>query len=99
MKGGGSTSEREAVSRRSGGGGETAPAELETLEDADAGDAAGDPPERGDEIVLLVRGVRAGCRRGARLRGTANLAMSSPDIAACVGELCERAAETAQGAL
>jgi hypothetical protein len=23
-----------------------------------------------DEIVLLVRGVRAGCRRGARLRGT-----------------------------
>ena len=97
--------EREAVSRRSGSAGAAAAA-------AAAADAKREtrnakptpetsPASSGTKSKSSSSYAAYALGAGVALvsAGLANLAMSSPDIAACVGELCERAAETARGAL
>ena len=92
--------EREAVSRRSGGGGgDGADAKRETRNAKPTRETS--PASSGTKSKSSSSYAAYALGAGVALvsAGLANLAMSSPDIAACVGELCERAAETAQGAL
>ena len=92
--------EREAVSRRSGGGGGNgADAKRETRNAKPTRETS--PASSGTKSKSSSSYAAYALGAGVALvsAGLANLAMSSPDIAACVGELCERAAETAQGAL
>ena len=92
--------EREAVSRRSGGGGgDGADAKRETRNAKPTRETS--PASSGTNSKSSSSYAAYALGAGVALvsAGLANLAMSSPDIAACVGELCERAAETAQGAL
>ena len=92
--------EREAVSRRSGGGGaETRNAKRETRNAKPTPETS--PASSGTKSKSSSSYAAYALGAGVALvsAGLANLAMSSPDIAACVGELCERAAETARGAL
>ena len=92
--------EREAVSRRSGGGGgDGADAKRETRNAKPTRETS--PAYSGTKSKSSSSYAAYALGAGVALvsAGLANLAMSSSDIAACVGELCERAAETAQGAL
>ena len=91
--------EREAVSRRSGGGGGGGDAKRETRNAKPTPETS--PASSGTKSKSSSSYAAYALGAGVALvsAGLANLAMSSPDIAACVGELCERAAETAQGAL
>ena len=92
--------EREAVSRRSGGGGgDGADAKRETRNAKPTRETS--PASSGTKSKSSSSYAAYALGAGVALvsAGLTNLAMSSPDIAACVGELCERAAETAQGAL
>ena len=92
--------EREAVSRRSGGGGGNgADAKRETRNAKPTRETS--PASSGTKSKSSSSYAAYALGAGVALvsAGLANLAMSSSDIAACVGELCERAAETAQGAL
>lgn len=91
--------EREAVSRRSGGDGGGAGAKRETRNAKPTPETS--PASSGTKSKSSSSYAAYALGAGVALvsAGLANLAMSSPDIAACVGELCERAAETAQGAL
>ena len=92
--------EREPVSRRGGGGGgDGADAKRETRNAKPTRKTS--PAFSGTKSKSSSSYAAYALGAGVALvsAGLANLAMSSPDIAACVGELCERAAETAQGAL
>ena len=91
--------EREAVSRRSGGGAGGGDAKRETRNAKPTPETS--PASSGTKSKSSSSYAAYALGAGVALvsAGLANLAMSSPDIAACVGELCERAAETAQGAL
>ena len=96
--------EREAVSRRSGAGAAAAAAaaadaKRETRNAKPTPETS--PASSGTKSKSSSSYAAYALGAGVALvsAGLANLAMSSPDIAACVGELCERAAETARGAL
>ena len=89
--------EREAVSRRSGGGGGGAKRETRNAKPTPETSPASSGTKSKSSSSYAAYALGAGVALVSA--GLANLAMSSPDIAACVGELCERAAETAQGAL
>ena len=89
--------EREAVSRRSGGGAADAKRETRNAKPTPETSPASSGTKSKSSSSYAAYALGAGVALVSA--GLANLAMSSPDIAACVGELCERAAETAQGAL
>ena len=90
--------EREAVSRRSGGGGaETRNAKRETRNAKPTPETS--PASSGTKSKSSSSYAAYALGAGVALvsAGLANLVMHSPDIAECVGELCERAAEAAEG--
>jgi hypothetical protein len=93
--------EREAVSRRSGGAGAAAAAAADAKRETRNAKPTPETSPASSGTKSKSSSSYAAYALGAGVAlvsaGLANLAMSSPDIAACVGELCERAAETAQG--